>query len=146
MKTRQLSISVQANNLRCMYKDAVVTTFHDCTLSMIYSLKPSPLGDTYKIKLDYDLNDRPEVFVISPKPLPLANGETELPHCYNNKTQKLCLYYPKTNEWNKEMFLSKTIIPWVYDWLYHYEIWVGTGEWTGGGVHLPKNAPKTSDK
>ena len=44
------------------------------------------------------------------------------------------------------MFLSKTIIPWVYDWLYHYEIWVGTGEWTGGGVHLPKNAPKTSDK
>jgi hypothetical protein len=136
MKIKPLSITIQAINLKGMYKDAVVNTFHDSKLTMHYSLKPSPLGDTYKIRLEYALNDKPTVFVVSPKPLPLAKGETKLPHCYDTKTQRLCLYYPKANEWSKDMLLSKTIIPWVYDWLYHYEIWVGTGDWTGGGIHL----------
>lgn len=136
MKIKPLSITVQAINLKTMYKDAVVNTFHDNKLIMLYSLKPSPLGDTYKIRLEYAINGKPSVFVVSPKPLALAKEETELPHCYDTKSQRLCLYYPSANEWSKDMLLSKTIIPWVYDWLYHYEIWVGTGEWTGGGIHL----------
>jgi hypothetical protein len=38
------------------------------------------------------------------------------------------------------MPLAKTIIPWIYDWLFHYEIWLATGDWTGGGIHVQKES------
>lgn len=33
------------------------------------------------------------------------------------------------------MLLAKTILPWTAEWLLHYEVWLVTGEWVGGGVH-----------
>ena len=33
------------------------------------------------------------------------------------------------------MLLATTIFPWTAEWLLHYEIWLATGEWTGGGYH-----------
>lgn len=32
------------------------------------------------------------------------------------------------------MTLADTIIPWTLDWLMHYEFWLATGKWRGGGV------------
>jgi hypothetical protein len=31
------------------------------------------------------------------------------------------------------MSIADTVLPWTTEWLYHYEIWLITGEWTGGG-------------
>jgi len=31
------------------------------------------------------------------------------------------------------MSIASTILPWASEWLFHYEIWRATGEWTGGG-------------
>ena len=36
------------------------------------------------------------------------------------------------------MYLAETILPWASEWLAHYEGWLYTGEWKGGGVHLYK--------
>ena len=33
------------------------------------------------------------------------------------------------------MNIAETIIPWASEWLLHYEIWLATGEWQGGGIH-----------
>ena len=33
------------------------------------------------------------------------------------------------------MLLADTIVPWAAEWLMHYELWLVTGEWTGGGDH-----------
>ena len=33
------------------------------------------------------------------------------------------------------MFIADTIVPWACEWLLHYEIWLATGEWHGGGEH-----------
>jgi hypothetical protein len=30
--------------------------------------------------------------------------------------------------------IADTIVPWTAEWLVHYEIWLVTGEWYGGGT------------
>jgi len=34
--------------------------------------------------------------------------------------------------------LSNSVALWISEWLLHYEIWLITGEWHGGGVHLDR--------
>lgn len=57
-----------------------------------------------------------------------------LPHVYDDGT--LCLY--ERGEWNDNMFLADTIVPWASEWLAHYEIWLGHGKWYGGGEWPPR--------
>ena len=141
-KIKTLPIPVQAGLIRNMFPNTHLETWNGQSLVWTHTISPSPLGDDYKIRLEYNVNDRPNLYVINPKPLPLAKNKIKLEHCYDQKTQKLCLYFPDKKEWNKSMALTKTVIPWAYDWLYHYEIWLGTGEWTGGGIHLTSNKKK----
>lgn len=42
-------------------------------------------------------------------------------------------------EWNKLQFIHKTIIPWICDWLYYYELWLDDSIWRGGGEHPQKD-------
>jgi len=51
------------------------------------------------------------------------------PHVYPG--DQLCLYYP--GEWRHDMLLVATVLPWTAEWLIHYEVWLVTGQWTGGG-------------
>jgi hypothetical protein len=141
-KIKPLPIGVQAMNIKHMFTESKVTTVHDQQLTWTHTISPSPLGSLYKVKLVYHLSKAPRIYVVDPKPLPVAKGKTKLPHCYDQKEQCLCLYYPDGKEWNKTMLLAATVIPWTYEWLYHYEIWLGTGQWTGGGVHTQDNLPK----
>ncbi|MDT0651422.1 hypothetical protein [Autumnicola edwardsiae] len=43
------------------------------------------------------------------------------------------------------MFIADTIIPWSSEWLYHYEIWAGTGKWQAKGIY-GKLEPYVSDE
>lgn len=138
----KISIPTQAALIERMFPETQVTTRLGQRLAWTHTICPSPLGGKYRVRLEYDIADKPNIFVIEPKPLALAKGKSKLEHCYDQKTQRLCLYYPDGKEWNKGMILTKTIIPWTYEWLYHYEIWLGTGEWTGGGIHLTSNKKK----
>lgn len=45
----------------------------------------------------------------------------------------MCLYL--SPDFTSQMLLADTVIPWAVEWLYHYEIWLATGEWCGGGKH-----------
>lgn len=98
-----------------------------------FEATPSVLSSTYMLKVVYNLHCRPEVYVVSPKPLRLAQGATRLPHTYDTKKQKLCLYSPMYREWNETMLISKTIIHWTLEWLLYYEQWAFSGVWHGGG-------------
>jgi hypothetical protein len=33
------------------------------------------------------------------------------------------------------MMIANTIVPWSVLWLFYFEDWLCTGEWSGGGVH-----------
>lgn len=96
----------------------------------IGNIQPHPLCYTYTIKIEYRLTGYPKVWVLYPELRSYQNKP--IPHMYGQK--RLCLFYPKANEWKRSMWISQTIIPWTSLWLYYYEYWLITGEWLGGGI------------
>lgn len=103
-------------------------------------LQPTPLSQEYTVRLRYKLNRRPEVHVIDPV-LKVPEGK-KLPHVFSG--DELCLYL--YGEWSPDMNISETIISWASEWLLHYEIWLATGEWQGGGIHPKINEEKIERK
>lgn len=118
----------------------------------ICELTPTEFSSTYTVKILYQLRGTSvplQVFVISPKPLQLAKGATRLPHTYDTQKQRLCLYKPGWNEWDKSKLMSSTIVHWISLWLMYYEHWVHTGIWIGGGHGnwdaIPIDGPTNSE-
>lgn len=104
-------------------------------LTCVVELRPTPASRTYTVRLAYRHSRRPEVTITDP-PLGLHPGASHLPHVYEGDL--LCLYYP--GQWKHDMLLARTILPWTAEWLLHYELWLITGRWNGGGdshdVHM----------
>jgi hypothetical protein len=101
-------------------------------LSWTGVLIPSPVSIAYTVKIVYSLAESPRIYVLDPE-LILAHGE-HLPHVYSTLEKKLCLYYQDHKGWNPSKLIANTIVLWASEWLYHYEIWVATGQWNGGGT------------
>lgn len=123
----------QQGALRSYFPDSTIIRHGETELIWIHTLTPTPLSNSYKIKLHYKATEGVNVYVLEPK-LALAKGKLLLPHVYSTAKQQLCLYYPDGNEFHNGMFYVRSIIPWTSEWLYHYEIWVSTGKWHGGGI------------
>ncbi|MDN3493505.1 hypothetical protein [Winogradskyella bathintestinalis] len=102
------------------------------SFEIFIKLQPTPLSDTYKLKIIYRKNLYTEIYVID-KILKLAPNRKKLPHVYDSDKQKLCLYSPSKREWKPNMRIVNTIIPWASEWLYYYELWLPEGQWYGGG-------------
>lgn len=94
---------------------------------------PSEISSTYVLKVVYEQNSYPKVYVVDPLPLTLAKGAKRLPHTYDTAKQQLCLYWPGHREWTEEKLISKTIVHWALEWLFYYEQWAFSGAWHGGG-------------
>jgi len=109
IKKQELSLVVQANRLKSYFPDSKCFIRNN-TLTWKGYLQPMCLSQKYLIKVVYQREKHPNVYVLEPKPLVLADGKTELEHNYDTKKQHLCLYYR--------------------------EAWVATGTWYGGGIHF----------
>lgn len=104
-------------------------------------LRPSPLSREYLVQIDYSTNKFPRVLVLEPKPRELAGGQKP-PHVYTGEGDPLCLFYPPAGEWSSSMLIARTIVPWTCEWLFHFEAWLFSGEWDGGGIeHEPQQEP-----
>jgi len=106
-----------------------------------FSVRPTLISREYFCRIElrsrgYD----PEAYVLSPDLQELAGGERP-PHIYDhiNGITRLCLFYPQSNEWTTQSWLSDTMVPWTISWLRFYEIWLITGKWEGGGEHPDTN-------
>ena len=143
LKPKPCNLSIQKINLLSCPLDAYVRINRNL-LRWEGKLKPTSLSIPYKILLEYKLNKHPNVYVIDKK-LALHNNSTVLPHVYSTEEQWLCLYYRSGREWNGTMLLSETIIPWASEWLLHYEYWLITGFWYGGGIKHGNNKPFVKD-
>lgn len=130
----RIALVHQAGTLKSYFPNSQIKRNGNTELTWIGTVTPSPLSATYTLKLHYKFKAGAEVFVIHPKPLQLAKGENVLPHVYSTTEQQLCLFYPLKKEWNAGMYFVKTLIPWACEWLVHYECWLGTGIWRGGGI------------
>ena len=101
-------------------------------IEWVGGVKPTPMSDTYTVRISYEISDRPVVTVIDPE-LPIAPGHKHLPHTFPPDWKELCLHM--SPDWNSEKPVN-WIIPWIALWLYFYEIWRLTGIWLGEG-HEP---------
>lgn len=133
VRNKKYSISEQYASLHAHFtQNAYVQWMHD-GFTWYCDVTPSELSDTYTLKVVYRQFGFPEVYVVKPKPLKLADGAKRLPHTYDSNRQKLCLFYPLYNEWDRTKLLSNTIMHWAIRWLYYYEEWAYSGKWKGGG-------------
>jgi hypothetical protein len=104
-----------------------------------YRAYPTPLSRMYQLRIHYRQDDVPQVFVEDPDLVSLAEGR-RLPHVYEQRPARLCLYLPRAREWSRWMHIDKTIVPWAALWLFYFEEWLDSYEWKGGGEH-PGYAP-----
>jgi len=143
LKLKKLTVSQQAYILSSMYPDSH-GKFHKNKLDWTGIIVPTPLSRLYTVNIIYRQGCNPRTYVQDPQ-LSLLPGK-KLPHVYDQIEQRLCLYYPncRTPQWNESMHIAKTIVPWASEWLFFYELWLATGEWLGGGIHLEtqKDDPK----
>ncbi len=138
-------MGVQAGKLLSLFPTSIIQ-YSQNELTWKHSITPTPLSSRYEIKLHYVRGHNPNVYVIKPK-LVFSEGTTKLPHVYSTDKQWLCLYYRKGREWNSGILIANTIIPWACEWLCHYELWVCTGTWHGGGIHYePELRNKSKNK
>lgn len=107
---------------------------------------PTPLSYTYRLKIEYQKGNYPKVYIVNPKPLPLAAGASKLPHTYDSKKQRICLFKPDLWEWTSSMSIADTIVHWAVLWMFFYESWVCTGKWLGGGHGNWDVTPKEQEK
>lgn len=141
----RISLIYQEKVLKSYFPNSVIHRNREEEFTWVHFIKPSHLSNSYKIKLRYKRNKGVKVYVLEPKPLKLAEGKTKLPHVYSTPKQQLCLYYPKDQEWDVSMYYAKTIVPWASEWLLHYELWLATGEWLGGGIEHNEDEINTSN-
>ncbi len=142
----RISLINQAGALKSYFPGTKIKRISEMELTWIGSVTPTPLSATYTLRLHYKLEKGAKVYVIDPKPLQLAEGKNLLPHVYSTPEQRLCLYYPTSKEWDPQMYYVKTLIPWACEWLVHYECWVATGTWHGGGISHETEAEKQATK
>lgn len=127
-KQQPLSLTVQALHLRKHFPDAQVSVQRS-SLRWRADLQPKSVSCLYRISMEYKLKSRPKVRVLSPT-LALPPRRSEV-HVFSDDT--LCLYF--IGEWDGRDLLVNTVVPWISEWLIHYEVWQVTGKWHGGGIH-----------
>jgi hypothetical protein len=137
---QSLTAAQQFLNLRTNPICAGTGTLHAGRLVWQYCVSPTPLSRNYAVRIDYRQGDTPRVFVDEPDLTLLAEGR-RLPHVYEQKPTRLCLYLPRKREWANWMRIDQTIVPWTALWLFYFEEWLISGNWKGGGEH-PRQSKK----
>lgn len=136
-QARSLTAAQQFLNLRVNPICAGAGTLHAGRLVWRYIASPTPLSRSYAVRIDYHQGDIPNVFIEEPDLIALANGR-RLPHVYEQKPTRLCLYLPRAREWANGMRIDQTIVPWTALWLFYFEEWLTSDDWKGGGEHPGK--------
>lgn len=93
------------------------------------SVQPTPMNASYRVRIEYAIPNRPRVWVEEPK-LRRRKPEQRIPHSFAD--DRPCIFH---TDFQSDMPLATTIVPWLWYWLFFYESWLVTGEWQGGGVH-----------
>jgi hypothetical protein len=131
---RSLTLAQQYVNLRGNPVSAGSGNLRGGRLTWHHEASPSPLSRVYEVRIEMDQQLSPDVFVETPD-LPVLAGGRKLPHVYQQRPPRLCLFLPGTSEFRPWMRIDQTIVPWTVLWLFYFEEWLGSDEWKGGGEH-----------
>lgn len=131
----RIPLFTQAIKLKQAFPQSSIRRLRRQVLVWEGQIQPSTLSDVYQLRISYRLGKRPTVIVYGDNLQRV--DDPKLPHHFHvdpeRKQIQMCLHLP--GEFNDRMLLAKTILPWASEWLLHYEVWLATGEWYGGGVH-----------
>lgn len=127
MRNAGVSLAQQAFALRSVYPGSTVR-LGPSKLLWRGQLKPSGLSEQYLTEVSLQVGHQPIVKVLRPALKPDDQGR--LPHIWEDGS--LCLH--TAGQWSTSMLLVDTTVPWSSEWLFHYEMWKGTGVWFGDGV------------
>lgn len=106
-------------------------------LRWVAEFTPTKLSCTYTVRFTYKVGD-PIVWVQVIDPVLDPGAGKQLPHVYEGVAQCwLCLHLE--GQWDPSMPISTTVVPWAAEWLFHYELWLATGEWTGSGERYQRD-------
>jgi hypothetical protein len=133
-RPRPLTAAQQFVNLRSNPICAGAGMLRAGRLIWRYGACPTPMSRVYEMRIDYRQEDVPQVFVQGPDLVSLAGGR-RLPHVYQQRPARLCLYLPRAREWAGWMRIDQTIVPWAALWLFYFEEWLDSDAWKGGGEH-----------
>lgn len=104
-------------------------------LTCVGTIRPDPQSRSYRVRLEYRVGGPPRVWIEEP---PIERRPTEpdepIPHTYGyhrEGEERPCL---NRTSWHAGKRLADTTLPWLLEWLLHYEIWRQTGVWCGGGI------------
>lgn len=123
---RPLTHAQQGLALRAYFPDAI-TRVRAGQLTWRGRIQPTPASRSYLVDVVYTATNFPVVRVLEPPLEPDAEGV--LPHLFREGT--LCLH--ERHEWRPDMRIVDTTVAWTSEWLYFYELWLGTGLWFGDG-------------
>lgn len=120
----------QLSSIRDTYSNIESSTRIKNGFKCIMNITPSENSDTYKVEISYQYGYSPKAKLLSHK---LEEKDGKLPHHIfgfdKDGRAFLCVFHQKSGEWNKNMLISQSFIPWVSTWLNTYEFWLITGEW-----------------
>lgn len=137
-KSQPIPLPLQVYALKSKYKNLIEQCeVKNGVLSCIMRITPSENSDIYRVLIKYKISLKsceyyPQVWLLDPL---VRTKEGKLPkHIYISRTDSsghicLCLFYPRYNEWNRNMLIADTFVPWISAWLNTYEYWLITGEW-----------------
>lgn len=131
--------SLQLLRINTTYPDLVESYSFKPPLYISLRIKPTESSRTYLTQIKLTDSKKLEVFVLNPNLAKENKGCKSVPHMYSLKQGRICLYLPKEIDYTDNYSI---IVPWISEWLYHYEIWKITGEWCGGGHGFKKGATK----
>jgi hypothetical protein len=106
-----------------------------------FEAQPDVSSRSYSVRIIYQQGDAPQVYITDPDLTLLADGR-RIPHVYEQKPTRLCLYLPGAGEWSPSKRMSETVVPWTFLWLWYFEEWLVSGEWKGGGKQPNSSWPK----
>lgn len=125
LSLREQATALTSFGFQCVISKGALT----CT----GALRPSEVSNRYDFEIRLRSGDRPRIKITDPPLEPRVPGEA-IPHTYGPNDP--CIYYPKGpgRDWTPSMAIASSIVPWLGLWLMHYEGWLVTGHWEGGGI------------
>lgn len=130
-RSSMLSIGQQTFMLKSINPEAQIAT-RPHHLVFRASVQPTAISRCYNLLIEYRLGSHPVSRIVGPN-LGLLTAH-KIPHLWKTAPYELCLYYSKRKEWLPHMHIAHTIYPWCLEWMFHFECWLGTGTWDGGGT------------
>jgi len=122
-------VTQQAIRLHTLYPHVERPRVHRGRLMWAIPLQPTPISGTYTVTVRYQERQPVRLHVREPA-LATRPGE-DIPHTFS-EDGSLCLHYREFSA--AEDYIADVLVPWASEWLLHYELWLATGDWHGGGI------------